>query len=250
MTKPKKHAQAAEKKIEPTILVAVIALIGTIMAALLSSPLILALVQKTPTNPTTQTLTAIAPQGAQVGPTSEPQCTAFNILLRGGFEYVWRTNQTVRTRLGCPLQTEVNGPAWEQLFERGIIYWLSPYAQIYVMNATTHKWSIYENTHTEGEPLPTLTPPPLLFAPEGGFLKLWLSHPELQREIGWATRKLETMLVGTKWGARQPFNGGVMLYSWAINGHKCRIYVLFDDDKTYTVVNAPDNPEAGCVPNP
>jgi hypothetical protein len=116
-------------------------------------------------------------------------------------------------------------PAAEQTFEHGLMYWWSGTQQIYVlMNGGS--WSRYPNTWHEGEELIAVTPPAGLYAPERGFGKVWRLYPEVQDSIGWGTRP-EKELQGATSGVYQRFEHGTMLYSWAINGHGRRIYVLY-----------------------
>lgn len=170
-----------------------------------------------------------------------PPCT---VLLRASFEAEWLANQYVQQRLGCPLQSEMIGPAWEQLFQRGLMYWSSADDYVYELYATTDSWSKYKNTYREGEHLPTLSPPQSLFPPDRAFNKVWQNEAKVQTELGWATRPEDEMIVPEHLGAYQPFQGGTMLYAWFVNGHGCQIYVLFDNDKTYVVI--PDHRGSGC----
>lgn len=223
MTKGKRNAPLPRKKIDTPIIVALITVVGTIVAAIFASPVLIEVIRQTPT-PTTRAVTSTVPVATHV---SKDQVCAS--LLKGGFEYVWLTYQAVRDQLGCPLQREEGGLAEEQLFERGVMYWRNADQQIYVLNITSGMWNKYPSTIVPGESLPELTPPPEKFAPEGRFRKLWNSSPELQSEIGWAEGGLGTMTDSARLAAWQPFNGGFMLFSWNINGPSCRAYVLFDD---------------------
>ncbi len=152
---------------------------------------------------------------------------ACRVPLTGGFGRLWTSNSMVRGRLGCPVDEERVGPAAEQIFERGLMYWWSGNDEIYALmeigGPGTGMWARWLNTWREGEPLAPRTPPPGLHAPQRGFGKVWREQGEVESRLGWA-RAPETGLTGVF----QPFERGVMLYSWAINGHGPQIYVLYD----------------------
>ena len=165
------------------------------------------------------------------------------VLLRGGFEYLWKTNEVIQQQLGCPIQSEVLGKAGEQHFQYGKMYWSSTNDYIYVLNGVTGTWSRYKNAYEEGEHLEALNPPEGFYAPEQGFRKLWQDRPQVQDELGWATRPFVEMSDTSQLGAYQSFRGGIMLYSWGLDGHECKIYVLFDDN---TFVSFHDIRGPGC----
>jgi uncharacterized protein with LGFP repeats len=144
--------------------------------------------------------------------------------LDGGFGALWRSDQGLQERLGCPIRGETAGAATEQVFENGTMYWWSGNQQIYIL-AAGGGWSQYPNTYSEGEDLgEPLTPPPGLFPPERGFGKVWRTTPAIERSLGWA-KAPEVPLTGVY----QRFANGTMLYSWNINEHGPQIYVLLSD---------------------
>ena len=157
--------------------------------------------------------------GNETGPMCQTPIT-------GSFGQLWYGAAHVRLELGCPVTEAQTGAAAEQIFEHGLMYYWSGTDEIYVLSAGTPdggEWWKLPNTWHEGEPLPPLTPPPGLLAPERGFGKVWRENPMLQVYLGWA-RMREVGFAG----AYQRFQRGVMLYSGDINGHPGRIYVLYD----------------------
>lgn len=148
---------------------------------------------------------------------------------------MWNGNASVQAALGCPLDTEAPSVAAEQLFQRGLMYWLGAIQRMYVLTpAGSGAWSTYPNTYQEGEDLQPLDPPPGLYAPERGFGKLWRSNTGVSDALGWGTAPEAPMT-----GVYQRFEGGTMLYSQAINGHSHRIYVLFADGSFATYKDVP-----------
>lgn len=153
---------------------------------------------------------------------------ACKVLVRGGFENLWKLNGGLRGRLGCPTESESIGKAAEQQFQRGRMYWFTPDRQVYILNGTSSKWTKqgeaeFEVSNEVG------TPPAGLFPPGEPFRSMWQHQPQLKDQLGWATRPMFEMSDPATLGAYQPFRGGLMLFSWGLDGQGCRIYVLFAD---------------------
>jgi hypothetical protein len=79
----------------------------------------------------------------------------------------------------------------EQLFEHGRMFWLQPIDQIWVLVVTGEghgTWTVYDNTHVEGEPEsdPNIVPPEGLLQPVRGFGKLWREVAQVRNQLGWA----------------------------------------------------------------
>ncbi len=82
----------------------------------------------------------------------------------------------------------------EENFEHGVMFWLQPVDQHWVLvededDPTKGVWTVYEDTFIEGQPEfdPSIEPPDGLFQPERGFGKLWRENPEIRKALGWAT---------------------------------------------------------------
>ncbi len=178
------------------------------------------------------TTTAVPPTVAL--PTAlPPAATATPVLckplLTGGFGKLWNGNAQVRGALGCPLAGEIASPAAEQLFTGGLMYWLAATQRIYVMTPLgTGSWSVYPNTYRDGEQLVPLALAPGCIEPIRGFGKLWRNEIAVSDALGCATTP-EAALSGATSGVYQRFQGGTLLYSWAVNGHGRQIYVLLRD---------------------
>ena len=164
--------------------------------------------------------------------TTEPG--ACSTLPEGGFGKLWRTNERIQAQLGCPLRAESAGPAAEQIFETGTMYWWDANQQIYVLaGGSSGQWSVYADTWSEGEELKPLSPPPGLYAPVRGFGKVWRNYPAVSDALGWGLQP-EVPLTGVY----QRFQHGTMLYSWELNDHGRQIYVLFADGSYTTYPDA------------
>ena len=79
----------------------------------------------------------------------------------------------------------------EQLFENGRMFWLQPIDQIWVLVVTGEgrgTWTVYDNTHVEGEPEsdPSIVPPEGMLQPVRGFGKLWREVQQVRDQLGWA----------------------------------------------------------------
>ncbi len=180
-----------------------------------------------PPSPPPTTTTAPRPTAATTAPrpssTSQPAACAAP--LQGGFGTLWKTSQRVQAALGCPIRGEIAGPAAEQVFETGTMYWWSGNQQIYVLTGrSSGHWSVYPNTYREGEDLTVLSPPAGFYAPVRGFGKVWRDNPAVSDALGWGEGP-EAGLTGVY----QRFANGTMLYAFAANGHGRQIYVLYDN---------------------
>ena len=82
-------------------------------------------------------------------PTDTPAFAVCDAPLDGGFGTLWRGEQGLQERLGCPIRGETVGAAAEQVFENGTMYWWSGNQQIYILTAGVG-WSQYPNTYSEG----------------------------------------------------------------------------------------------------
>ena len=92
---------------------------------------------------------------------------------------------------GCPGDAALFSLGAEQPFEHGTMVWVEGQDGIYVLfgdEVHSPRWSFYEDTWEEGDPLCDTRPvPPGLFQPERGFGKLWCEQPDLFKRLGWAT---------------------------------------------------------------
>lgn len=199
-----------------------------------------------PPTPVPPTATPVPPTPKPKPPTATPEpptpvpptATAVvagcdHKLLTGGFGRLWNRELRVRTALGCALSAEAPSAAAEQIFERGMMYWVGATQRFYVFTPKlTGAWSTYPNNYSDGEELPPLEPPPGLYAPVRGFGKLWRSYPSISDAVGWGTAPEAAMT-----GVYQRFEGGTLLYSQAVNGHAARIYALFGDGTYATYID-------------
>jgi hypothetical protein len=173
--------------------------------------------------PPTETAIPPTPTDKAPAPTSTAEPVACAIPVQGGFGVLWTDNTRVQARLGCPLRAEAAGPATEQTFENGTMYWWGATQQIYVL-LHSKRWSQYPNTWHEGEILEPLTPHEGLYAPERGFGKVWRTYPAVSDGLGWAEAPEQGQT-----GVYERFEHGTMLYSPRLNGHGAQIYVLYSD---------------------
>jgi hypothetical protein len=102
-----------------------------------------------------------------------------------------------QTPSATPLPTNYPTPVFEQiqvaeqLFEHGRMFWLQPIDQIWVLVVTGEgrgTWTVYDNTHVEGEPEsdPSIVPPEGMLQPVRGFGKLWREVQQVRDQLGWA----------------------------------------------------------------
>lgn len=82
----------------------------------------------------------------------------------------------------------------EEHFEHGVMFWLQPVDQHWVLvededDPKKGVWTVYEDTFIEGQPEfdPSIEPPEDMLQPERGFGKLWRENTEIREALGWAT---------------------------------------------------------------
>ena len=149
------------------------------------------------------------------------------------FKAVWQS-PGVGERLGCPQQEAEALFLAEQPFEHGRMIWDSGTTakRVYVL-LDSGTWQAFADTFTEGvdpEYDPALPPPPR--QPVRGFGKVWreqLGGP--QAAIGWALEAER----GVPDGWRQPFEGGLLVWTDAAQG---TAYLLYGDG-TWQAVAVP-----------
>jgi len=159
---------------------------------------------------------------ATTGPTPVPTlppsgCSITPVL---GFGRIWNTYGSVRTKLGCPTETEQNTWAGEELVEHGYMFWRQDASYIYVVyNDGT--WQGYDDTWTSSEPEwdGFYVPPAGYYQPKRGFGKVWRDNLGVRTALGWATTEERGFH-----GSVQAFDGGLMLWSNAQG-----IFVLYSD---------------------
>ena len=139
-----------------------------------------------------------------------------------GFARIWNGYASVRTKLGCPAETEKGVWAGEEAFQNGVMFWRQDTRKIYALynNGT---WQTYDDTWTSAEREwdPNIVPPAGLFQPKRGFGKVWRDNPSVRNALGWATMEERPLYAST-----QPFAGGLMFWSNARG-----IYVLYNDGR-------------------
>ncbi len=137
-----------------------------------------------------------------------------------GFGNVWNSHSAVRSKLGCPTETEKSVWAGEQSFQGGYMFWREDTKQIYVIynNGT---WQVYEDTWTTSQPEtdPSIVAPSGYYQPKRGFGKVWRENPQVRNNLGWATTEERALH-----GSVQPFEGGRMIWS-----NTRGVYVLYSD---------------------
>jgi anti-sigma factor RsiW len=132
---------------------------------------------------------------------------------------LYRSNPTLRARLGDPQPGNKTTPLVEQSFQGGLALWRGDTREIYVLGRGS-RWSAYSTFGKLGL-LSSLdiAPPPGAFAPQGGFGALWAGRPEVKAKLGWAV--YEPRGFG---GVIQAFDHGTIV--WSPHG---LLYVLYDD---------------------
>ena len=124
----------------------------------------------------------------RVSVTATPPCSIMPVR---GFGQVWRTDSSVRERVGCPARPEdAVTPTAYQRFQGGFMFWRGDTRTIYVFKGgatdTYGTWWQFPDTWQEGDPLPSKTPPVKLYAPVRGFGKVWHNNESVQLDLGWA----------------------------------------------------------------
>jgi hypothetical protein len=188
--------------------------------------------------PTTEPGTATATATETVLPsatptvTLTPTATPCPVAGAGGFGVLWEQNEVVRRRLGCSTSGEAGGSIAEQPFENGSMYYFEPREQIYVLTGfETGTWRVFEQKDLAGLATPTPAPDPGegRVVPVGGFGLVWGYNADVRAALGYGTR----LEAGLFEGARQPFEGGVMIWSSRGLGAGPTIYVLYTSDGTF-----------------
>jgi serine/threonine protein kinase len=186
----------------------------------------------TPTTPPTATPTATETATPTATPTetATPTVTPCPIAPVGGFGKLIELNDVVRTRMGCPGESEQGGESSivEQPFQRGSMLFFAPTRQIYVLiGGAEGVWYRFDESDLASQPTPTpaAAPEPGLFVPVRGFGLVWGMNAEIREQIGYGTGPE----AGPLDGARQRFAGGSMIYSRAGLGDGPTIYVLYSD---------------------
>jgi len=167
----------------------------------------------TPGGPTA-TPTAATTPGT---PTPTPTCSITPIM---GFGHVWTTYETVRDRLGCPVEPEKSTWSAEQTFIGGYMFWREDLLLIYAVYSDG-TWQSFADTwdSTQIEEDPTIVPPSGYYQPKRGFGKVWREQPGVRDKLSWATAPERGF--AASW---QAFDGGLMLWS----DHQ-GFFVLYND---------------------
>jgi hypothetical protein len=171
-------------------------------------------------------------------PLPEPTCSATPMW---GLGDVWN-NESVRTRLGCPVGEQVGVQGEELYFENGHMLWCPDIGLIYVLFDTPWQpegWGAFVDTFQPSDPDsdPTVVEPtPALgvqvyMQPKGQFGKLWRENGWLRDKLGWAQvpydgegRAMSSIHFD---GVAQDFEHGTLFW----NGDVC--FVLRTDDMSW-----------------
>ena len=140
-----------------------------------------------------------------------------------GFGQVWFNDQTVRDKLGCPVEHEKGFNAVEQGFEYGYVVNNLDTKNMYILFGYIGKWTTYPDTWQEGvDPVynPSLVPPAGYYQPEYGIGKMWRNEDNYSQRLGWAIWPQRPVAASA-----QKFEHGEMLWT-ATNG----IFALYDSD--------------------
>jgi hypothetical protein len=178
----------------------------------------------TPVSPTATpvapTATPVMPTATPVAPTPTPTLPACSITPILGFGQIWTTHPTVRNRLGCPVELELNTWSAEEKFTGGFMFWRGDLRLIYSLyNDGT--WQSFVDTWVEGQMEwdTTIVPPAGYYQPKRGFGKVWREQPGVRQKLSWATT--EERGLGASW---QAYQGGLMLWSDVLGS-----FVLYND---------------------
>ncbi len=140
--------------------------------------------------------------------------------------------------VACPQEAQI-GPAAQQPFEHGLMIWIGPTQEIYVLydrpaNGHTYpSFRMYPDNFHEGDPEsdPNLVPPPGLYQPIRGFGLVWRTYPEVREGLGWATAPEQGFN-----GWKQEAAGGGMHNSFTmLKGLDGTIYQLIHMDSSWSV---------------
>ena len=183
-------------------------------------------VTATPTPTLTSGPGTVTPEGPTATPTPSttpgtpvptPTCSITPVL---GFGYIWTTYETVRDRLGCPVEQEKATWSAEETFVAGYMFWRGDLLLIYALyNDGT--WQSFSDTwdSTQIESDPTIVPPAGYYQPKRGFGKVWREQSGVRDKLSWATAPERG--IGATW---QAYEGGFMLWS-SDQG----VFVLYND---------------------
>ena len=126
-----------------------------------------------------------------------------------GFGYVWSTYETVRDRLGCPVESEKSTWSAEETFVGGYMFWRQDLLLIYAVYGDG-TWQSFADTwdNSQIEEDPTIVPPSGFYQPKRGFGKVWREQSGVRDKLSWATAPERGF--AASW---QAFEGGMMLWS-------------------------------------
>jgi hypothetical protein len=188
-----------------------------------------------PTAQPTSTQVAPAPTSTPtptlvpVPPTPTPTLPACSITPILGFGDIWSTHSGLRTRLGCPVETEKTTWSAEQTFVNGYMFWRGDLSLIYSLY-TDGKWQSFVDSWIEGQTEwdVSIIPPAGYYQPKRGFGKVWREQyvqPSIlvRDKLSWATH--EERGLSASW---QAYAGGLMLWS-STSG----TFVLYYDNNTW-----------------
>lgn len=164
----------------------------------------------TPTPTITKT-----PEPPTVTPSVEARCD--DALLTGGFGKLYDDNVAVRTRLGCPIDSEAVGQASEQFFVHGTMYYWDRHNNtplddtifvFYGLDKGSYELIGAEEAASYDEPPPNPDPD----APVRGFGRVYFNKPGVADQLDeWISG--EIVLKGKTAGVIQFFEKGIMLYT-------------------------------------
>ena len=176
----------------------------------------------TPAPVPTATATTVPPTPTPILPT----CPITPIL---GFGRIWSTYETVRNRLGCPVELEKSIWSAEETFSNGYMFWRGDLGVIYAL-FSNKKFQQSVDTWTSAEPEwdTSIVPPPGLYQPKRGFGKYWREgvvppSSTVRDTLSWATTEEHGLTAS--W---QAYAGGLMLWS-----NSQGIFVLYYDNYTW-----------------
>jgi len=147
----------------------------------------------------------------------------------GGFKALLDQNEDLRGALGNPLEEERGGieSATEQQFENGSMFFFKPTKQIYVLVGDGKgTWQLFEQAEVENLPEPPPPPAKCTAPQQNGFALIWGNFPKLQDQLGCPLTPEPELFEG----ARQPFEGGTLLWSRRGLGRGPTIYALRNDE--------------------
>ena len=134
----------------------------------------------------------------------------------------------MRVALGDPLEEEKGGAeaATEQQFENGSMFFFKPTGQIYVLFGEGQGiWQVFEREELEKLPEPPAPPAKCSAPQQNGFALVWGNFPKIQEQLGCPLTPEPDLFEG----ARQPFEGGTLLWSKRGLGRGPTIYALLKD---------------------